>query len=89
MPLNSIFVVEIFDVLGIDFMGPFAMSHEYLYILMAVDYIFKWIVAIAWRSNNHKVVVNFLKENVFSHFGFPHAIIRMVRNISAIVHLKF
>ena len=56
-------------------MGPFPMSHGYQYILMAVDYISKWIEVIACKSNDHKVVVNFLKENVFSHFGFSHAII--------------
>jgi len=27
------------------------------------------------RTNDHKVVLNFLKENVFSRFGFPRAII--------------
>jgi len=75
MLLNPILVVEIFDVWGIDFMGPFSMSHGYQYILMAIDCIFKWIEAIACRTNDHKVVVNFLKQNVFSRFGFPHAII--------------
>ena len=42
---------------------------------MAVDYISKWIEVITCKSNDHKVVVNFLKENVFSHFDFPRAII--------------
>jgi len=35
----------------------------------------KWIEAIECRANHHKVVVNFLKENIFSHFEFPRAII--------------
>jgi len=56
-------------------MGSFPISHGYQYILIAVDYISKWIEAIACKTNDHKVVVNFLKENVFSHFGFPRAII--------------
>jgi len=30
---------------------------------------------LACRTNDHKVVINFLKENLFSHFGFPRAII--------------
>ena len=42
---------------------------------MAIDYISKWIEVVACRSNYHKAVVNFLKENVFSRFGFPRAII--------------
>jgi len=75
MSLNPILVVEVFDVWGIDFIGPFPISHGYQYILVAVDYISKWIEVIACKSNDHKVMVNFMKENVFSCFGFPHAII--------------
>ena len=75
MSLNPILVVEIFDVWGIDFMGPLPISHGYQYILLAVDYISKWIEAVACKINDHKVMVNFLKENVFSRFGFPRAII--------------
>jgi len=56
-------------------MGPFPISHRYQYILVAVDYVSKWIEAVACKTNDHKVVVNFLKENVFSCFGFPRAII--------------
>jgi hypothetical protein len=41
MPLNPILIVEIFDVWGIDFMGPFTLSFGYLYILVAVDYVSK------------------------------------------------
>jgi len=40
---------------------------------MAVDYVSKWIEVVAFKSNDHKVVVNFLKENLFSRFGFPRA----------------
>ena len=74
MLLNPILVVEIFDVWGIDFMGPFLISHGYQYILVA-DYVSKWIEVVGCKSNDHRVVVNFLKENVFSRFGFPRAII--------------
>jgi len=42
---------------------------------VAVDYVSKWIEIVACRSNDHKVVLNFLKEKVFSHFGFPRVII--------------
>ena len=41
MPLNPILVVELFDVWGIDFMGPFPTSFGYAYILMGVDYVCK------------------------------------------------
>ncbi|RVW61911.1 Retrovirus-related Pol polyprotein from transposon 297 [Vitis vinifera] len=48
MPMNPILIVELFDVWGIDFMGPFPMS-------------FGWF--------------SILKENIFSRFGVPKAII--------------
>nr|GEX43218.1 reverse transcriptase domain-containing protein [Tanacetum cinerariifolium] len=38
MPQNSIQVCEIFDVWGIDFMGPFSSLRGNKYILVAVDY---------------------------------------------------
>ncbi|GJT72988.1 reverse transcriptase domain-containing protein [Tanacetum coccineum] len=40
MPQNSIQVNEIFDIWGIDFMGPFPSSKGNKYILVAVDYLF-------------------------------------------------
>ncbi|GJT85451.1 reverse transcriptase domain-containing protein [Tanacetum coccineum] len=43
MPQNSIQVCEIFDIWGIDFMGPFPSSEENKYILVAVDYLSKWV----------------------------------------------
>ena len=75
MPLNPILIVDIFDVWGIDFMGPFPMSFGHSYILVGVDYVSKWVEAIPCRSNDHKVVIKFLKENIFSRFGVPKAII--------------
>ncbi|KAH9681943.1 hypothetical protein KPL71_027149 [Citrus sinensis] len=75
MPLNPILVVEIFDVWGIDFMGPFPLSFGHQYILVAVDYVSKWVEEIPCRTNDHKVVIAFLKSNIVSRFGFPRAII--------------
>ena len=60
MPLNPILVVKIFNVWGIDFMGLFSLSFENEYILVMVDYVFKWIEAIATRTNDHKVVMKFV-----------------------------
>jgi len=47
MPLNFILEAEIFDVQGIDFMGPFLSSRGYKYILVAMDYVFKGVEAVA------------------------------------------
>nr|GFB72618.1 reverse transcriptase domain-containing protein [Tanacetum cinerariifolium] len=62
MPQNSIQVCEIFDVLGIDFMGPFLSSHGNKYILVAIDYLSKWIEAKALPTNDARVVCKFLKS---------------------------
>ncbi|XP_057790992.1 uncharacterized protein LOC131008111 [Salvia miltiorrhiza] len=75
MPLTSILVVEIFDVWGIDFMGPFPMSYGYEYILLAVDYVSKWVEAIPTRTCDANVVLKFVQENILCRFGFPKAII--------------
>ncbi|KAI3695244.1 hypothetical protein L1987_78236 [Smallanthus sonchifolius] len=47
MPLQPILVVDLFDVWSLDFMGPFPNSCGYFYILVAVDYVSKWVEAIA------------------------------------------
>ena len=61
MPLNPILVVELFDVWGIDFMGPFPTSYGHTYILVGVDYVSKWVEAIPCKANDHRVVLKFLK----------------------------
>ncbi|RVW73714.1 Retrovirus-related Pol polyprotein from transposon 17.6 [Vitis vinifera] len=65
MPLNPILIVDVFDVWGIDFMGPFPMSFGHSYILVGVDYVSKWVEAIPCRSNDHKVVLKFLRRTSF------------------------
>ncbi|KAL4346898.1 hypothetical protein GQ457_17G009340 [Hibiscus cannabinus] len=75
MPLQYILEVELFDVWGIDFMGPFPSSHDDLYILLAVDYVLKWVEAIATPRNDAQTVMKFLHKHLFTRFGVPRAII--------------
>ena len=56
-------------------MGPFPASFGYVYILVGVDYVSNWVEAVPCRAADHRVVLKFLKENIFSRFGFPKAII--------------
>nr|GEW01202.1 reverse transcriptase domain-containing protein [Tanacetum cinerariifolium] len=56
MSQNVIQVCEIFDVWGIDFMGPFPSSRGNMYILVAVDYLSKWVEAKALPTNDARVV---------------------------------
>ncbi|GJX69289.1 reverse transcriptase domain-containing protein [Tanacetum coccineum] len=74
MPLNNIQVCEIFDIWGIDFMGPFPKSYKFEYILVAVDYVSKWAEAQALPTNDARVVVTFLKR-LFCRFEMPKALI--------------
>nr|GEU30112.1 reverse transcriptase domain-containing protein [Tanacetum cinerariifolium] len=59
MPQDSIQVCEIFDVWGIDFMGPFPSSRKNKYILVAVDYLSKWMEAKALPKNDARVMLKF------------------------------
>ena len=73
--LKSILEVKLFDVWRIDFMGPFLSSYNNKYILLAVDYVSKWVEAILTYTNDAKVVINFLRKNIFSRFGTPKALV--------------
>ena len=75
MPLQGILVVQIFDVWGIDFMGPFPSSFGNLYILLAMDYVSKWVEAIACPKNDASIVVEFIQRNILSIFRAPRTII--------------
>ncbi|GJX42207.1 reverse transcriptase domain-containing protein [Tanacetum coccineum] len=74
MPQNAIHVCEIFDVWAIDFMGPLPSSRGNKYILVAVDYLSKWVEAKPLPTNDARVVVKNLKS-LFARFGTPRAII--------------
>ena len=65
MPLTPILIIENFDCWGINFIGPFPPSCGYLYILLSVDYVSKWVEAIPTRTNDHKVVLKFIKDHIF------------------------
>ncbi|XP_055814545.1 protein NRT1/ PTR FAMILY 8.3-like [Solanum dulcamara] len=75
MSLHNILEVEIFNVWGIDFMGPFPPSNGNQYILMVVYYVSKWVEAVALPTNDSKVVLKFLKKHFFTRFGTLRAII--------------
>ncbi|CAM8944285.1 unnamed protein product [Rhodiola kirilowii] len=56
-------------------MGPFPVSCGFTYILVAVDYVSKWVEAKATRADDAKTVVDFLSTNIFCRYGVPKAII--------------
>nr|GEZ88039.1 reverse transcriptase domain-containing protein [Tanacetum cinerariifolium] len=60
--------------MGIDFIGPFSSSQGNKYILVAIDYLSRWVEAKALPTNDARVVCKILKS-LFARFGTPHAII--------------
>jgi hypothetical protein len=62
MSLNLILIVELFYIWGIDFMGPFLNYYGYIYILVAVDYVSKWVEAIACKTTIIELCFSFLKK---------------------------
>jgi len=56
-------------------MGPFPSFYNNHYILVAVDYVSKWVEAIASPINDSKVVLQFLKKNIFTRFGTTRALL--------------
>ncbi|XP_019096532.1 PREDICTED: uncharacterized protein LOC104768105 [Camelina sativa] len=75
MPQNFILEVEVFDCWGIDFMGPFPSSYMNSYILVVVDYVSKWVAAIACPKNDSAVVLKLFKTIIFPRFGVPRIVI--------------
>ncbi|KAL6313013.1 hypothetical protein AAG906_037894 [Vitis piasezkii] len=64
---------DLFDVWGIDFMGPFPMSFGNSYILVGVDYVSKWVEAIPYKHNDHRVVLKPF-ETLLAKYGVKHKV---------------
>ena len=73
--MNYILVCDIFDVWRIDFMRHFPKSYGNEYIFVVVDYVSKWVEAIALPTNDARIVIKFLKKNIFTRFDTPRALI--------------
>ena len=67
--------MELFETWGFDFMDPFPLSYNNLYILMAVDYVSKWVEVIGTPTNDSKAVIEFLKKYIFTQFGTPKTLL--------------
>jgi transposase InsO family protein len=75
MPLMNNLQVELFDVWGIDFMGPFPKSRNCEYILVAVDYVSKLVEALSCRTADSKHAKRMFHEVIFPRFGVPRMVI--------------
>jgi hypothetical protein len=75
MPLKYNLQIDIFDVCGIDFMGPFKNSFGYQYILVMVDYVSKWLEAMPCRKASTEESITMIKSVIFPCFGTPRILI--------------
>jgi hypothetical protein len=75
MPLTSNLQIDIFDVWGIDFMGPFPNSEGCEYILVAIDYVTKWIEALPCRAADAMHSKRMFHEAIFLRYGVPRIVI--------------
>ena len=66
---------EVFDIWDIDFMDPYPPSFGFTYIFLVVDFVSKWMEAIATKTNDSRVVMTFIRSNIFCTFGILRAII--------------
>ena len=75
MPLAYNLQVELFDVWGIDYMGPFVKSQSCMYILVAMDYVSKSVEAMPCRAADAKHARKMFHEIIFPRFGTPRMVI--------------
>ena len=75
MPLMNNLQVELFDVWGVDFMGSFPKSKNCEYILVAVDYVSKWVEAIPCRAIDSKHAKRMFHKIIFPRFGTSRMVI--------------
>jgi transposase InsO family protein len=75
MPPISNLQIDIFDVWGIDFMGPFPNSEGCEYILVAVDFGSKWVEALPCRAANAMHSKNMFHKIIFPRYTVPRIII--------------
>jgi hypothetical protein len=75
MPLTTNLQLELFDVWGINYMVPFPKSQQCEYILVAVEYVSKWVEALPCRAADSNNAKRIFLETIFSCFGVPWMVI--------------
>jgi transposase InsO family protein len=75
MPLRYNLQIDLFDVWGIDFMGPFKNSYGFEQILVMVYYVSKWVEAMPCRKASSEESIAMIKSMIFPCFGTPRILI--------------
>jgi hypothetical protein len=75
MPLVNNLQIELFDIWGIDYMGPFPPSKKCAYILVAMDYVSKWVEALPCKKAENMSSKRMFEEIIFPRFRVPRIVI--------------
>jgi hypothetical protein len=75
MPLTNNLQIELFDVWGVDYMRPLSKSKNYEYILVAVDYVSKWVEAMSCKAADARNSKKMFEEIIFLRFRVPRMVI--------------
>ena len=75
MPLTNNLQIKLFDVWGIDYIGPFPKLKNFEYILVVVDYVSKWVEALPCRNADSRSSKKMFEEIIFPRFGVPRMVI--------------
>jgi hypothetical protein len=75
MPQKGMLEVELFDVWGVDYVGPLPSSNGYKHILVAIDYVSKWVEAVPTVHADSKSVCKLFRQVIFPRFGVPRVVI--------------
>jgi hypothetical protein len=75
MPLISNLQIDIFDDWGIDFIGPFPNLEGCKHILIAVDYVSKWVETLPCRAADAMHSKRMFYEVIFPRYRVPRIVI--------------
>jgi hypothetical protein len=75
MPLTSNLQIDIFDVWGINFMGPFPNSEDCEYILVVIDFVSKPMEALPCQTADTVHSKKMFHEVIFLRYGVPRIVI--------------
>jgi transposase InsO family protein len=73
--MNYNIVCEPFDVWDLDYLGPFLVLDGLTHILVAVDYVTKWVEAIPTHHTDAATSLKMIKDIILPRFGVPKVLI--------------
>lgn len=85
--MRPILELELFNLWGVDFMGPFMSFFSMKYILVAIYYVSKWVEAVEFPNNEGRSVTTFFKKYIFSRFDHVQSLVKG-DHISVIIYYR-